>query len=237
MQNIAIIGSTGSIGRAFLDYYSKNNEINKIYSFSRSNSPSTNRKIINTKLDFDNYNDIDHISSVIETNSLDKVIIATGILHQGDLQPEKSISALDVDNFQKVFNINTFVPALLIKAFFPLIKRNTNSLIGILSARVGSISDNRIGGWYAYRASKAALNMLIKTAAIELYRKDSSACLVGLHPGTVNTNLSKPFQGSTPKEKIFTPVQSVDYLTKVIEKIKPEDTGKILDWQGEEVMP
>ena len=175
-------------------------------------------------------------SSTIPKDSLDRVIIASGVLHDGDLQPEKTISSLDLDNFQKVFNINTFAPALLLKVFFPLIKRNSDALIGVLSARVGSISDNRIGGWYAYRASKAALNMIIKTAAIELERRDKTAKIIGLHPGTVDTNLSKPFQGGTPEEKIFTPEQSIDYLTKVIDSSTPQDTGKVFDWQGKEII-
>ena len=143
--------------------------------------------------------------------------------------------SIDLDNFQKIFSVNAFAPALLLKVFFPLIRRNENALIGILSARVGSISDNRIGGWYAYRASKAALNMIIKTAAIELARKDKTAKLIGLHPGTVDTNLSKPFQGGTPKGKIFTPSQSINYLTKVIDSTTPQDTGKIFDWEGKEI--
>ena len=193
------------------------------------------KKIVNLDLNLTNKNDYAKLSSFIPKNSLDKVIIASGILHDDDLQPEKTISSIDLDNFQKIFSVNAFAPALLLKVFFPIIRRNENALIGILSARVGSISDNRIGGWYAYRASKAALNMIIKTAAIELARKDKTAKLIGLHPGTVDTNLSKPFQGGTPKGKIFTPSQSINYLTKVIDSTTPQDTGKIFDWEGKEI--
>mgnify|MGYP003317370202 FL=1 len=217
MQNVAIIGTTGSIGKAFLEYYLSDDNTDKVYSISRSRNGIEDRKIIDLNLNFTDKNDYHTLSSSIPKDSLDRVIIASGVLHDGDLQPEKTISSLDLDNFQKVFNVNTFAPALLLKVFFPLIKRNSDALIGVLSARVGSISDNRIGGWYAYRASKAALNMIIKTAAIELERRDKTAKIIGLHPGTVDTNLSKPFQGGTPEEKIFTPEQSIDYLTKVID--------------------
>ena len=236
MQNVAIIGTTGSIGKAFLEYYLSDDNTNKVYSISRSKNGIEDKKIVNLNLNFTNENDFDTLSSSIPKDSLDRVIIASGVLHDGDLQPEKTISSLDLDNFQKVFNINTFAPALLLKVFFPLIKRNSDALIGVLSARVGSISDNRIGGWYAYRASKAALNMIIKTAAIELERRDKTAKIIGLHPGTVDTNLSKPFQGGTPDEKIFTPEQSIDYLTKVIDSSTPQDTGKVFDWQGKEII-
>ena len=236
MQNVAIIGTTGSIGKAFLEYYLSDDNTDKVYSISRSRNGIEDRKIIDLNLNFTDENDYHTLSSSIPKDSLDRVIIASGVLHDGDLQPEKTISSLDFDNFQKVFNVNTFAPALLLKVFFPLIKRNSDALIGVLSARVGSISDNRIGGWYAYRASKAALNMIIKTAAIELERRDKTAKIIGLHPGTVDTNLSKPFQGGTPKEKIFAPKQSIDYLTKVIDSSTPQDTGKIFDWQGKEII-
>ena len=236
MQNVAIIGTTGSIGKAFLEYYLSDDNTNKVYSISRSRNGIEDRKIIDLNLNFTDENDYHTLSSSIPKDSLDRVIIASGVLHDGDLQPEKTISSLDLDNFQKVFNVNTFAPALLLKVFFPLIKRNSDALIGVLSARVGSISDNRIGGWYAYRASKAALNMIIKTAAIELERRDKTAKIIGLHPGTVDTNLSKPFQGGTPEEKIFTPEQSIDYLTKVIDSSTPQDTGKVFDWQGKEII-
>ena len=236
MQNVAIIGTTGSIGKAFLEYYLSDDNTDKVYSISRSRNGIEDRKIIDLNLNFNDENDYHTLSSSIPKDSLDRVIIASGVLHDGDLQPEKTISSLDLDNFQKVFNVNTFAPALLLKVFFPLIKRNSDALIGVLSARVGSISDNRIGGWYAYRASKAALNMIIKTAAIELERRDKTAKIIGLHPGTVDTNLSKPFQGGTPEEKIFTPQQSIDYLTKVIDSSTPQDTGKVFDWQGKEII-
>ena len=140
MQNVAIIGTTGSIGKAFLEYYLSDDNTNKVYSISRSRNGIEDKKIVDLNLNFTNENEFDTLSSTIPKDSLDRVIIASGVLHDGDLQPEKAISSLDLDNFQKVFNVNTFAPALLLKVFFPLIKRNSDALIGVLSARVGSLS-------------------------------------------------------------------------------------------------
>ena len=118
MQNVAIIGTTGSIGKAFLEYYLSDDNTNKVYSISRSRNGIEDKKIVDLNLNFTNENDFDTLSSTIPKDSLDRVIIASGVLHDGDLQPEKAISSLDLDNFQKVFNVNTFAPALLLKVFF-----------------------------------------------------------------------------------------------------------------------
>jgi NAD(P)-dependent dehydrogenase (short-subunit alcohol dehydrogenase family) len=107
----------------------------------------------------------------------------------------------------------------------------------VLSARIGSISDNRAGGWYSYRASKAALNMIVKTASIELKRKNKAATLIGLHPGTVDTNLSSPFQNMVPKSQLFTAQQSAQKLLKVINEKSREDTGKCFAHDGKEITP
>ena len=147
MQNVAIIGTTGSIGKAFLEYYVSDDNTGRVYSISRSKNNVEDKKIVNLDINLTDKNGYEKLSTSIPKDSLDKVIIASGVLHDDDLQPEKTISSIDLHNFQKIFNVNTFAPALLLKVFFPLIRRNENALIGILSARVGSISDNRIGGW------------------------------------------------------------------------------------------
>ena len=162
---------------------------------------------------------------------------ASGILHdeENSLQPERSIRHLSNQAFQKVFAINSFGPALLIKHFLPFMPRDQRSVFGSLSARVGSISDNKIGGWYAYRASKAAHNMLIKTASLEARMKYKHAVIVGLHPGTVATKLSAPFRGNVSPEKLFTPSQSADYLLGVMDNLTIEQSGSVFAWDGQEV--
>ena len=139
--------------------------------------------------------------------------------------------------FKEVFFVNTILPSIIAKHFIPKLSKNNQSILAFMSARVGSISDNKLGGWYAYRASKSALNMMIKNLSIEVGRKNKNAILVGLHPGTVNSKLSKPFQSNVPEKKLFTPDQSVNYLLQVLSKLKNEDSGKIFAWDGSEILP
>jgi len=118
------------------------------------------------------------------------------------------------------------------KYFVPLLRRDEKAVFAALSARVGSISDNRLGGWYAYRASKAALNMVLKTLAIEIGRRFKNQIIVGLHPGTVDTDLSKPFQGNVPEGKLFTAEFSAEKLLDVVDGLSAEDSGNLFDWAG-----
>ena len=163
-------------------------------------------------------------------------IVAIGILSDGQkLQPERSYQQQSVENFEKVFSANTIAPALIAKHMLPVMPRDRPVTFAALSARVGSISDNQLGGWHAYRASKAALNMLVKNYALEQVRRNAEAVIVGLHPGTVDTQLSKPFQKNLPKGQLLSPVQSAAYLLDVIDRVTPTDSGKIFDWAGKEI--
>ncbi|MEL6662146.1 MAG: SDR family NAD(P)-dependent oxidoreductase [Pseudomonadota bacterium] len=166
----------------------------------------------------------------------DLVIVSAGLLSNGEaLQPEKSYKHQSLDAFQKVFAANTFGPALAAKHMLPLMPRDGRAVFAALSARVGSISDNRLGGWHAYRASKAALNMLIRNYAIEQGRRNEDFIAVGLHPGTVDTKLSEPFQGNVPDKKLFTPEYSAKALLGVIDNLTPEQSGNVYDYAGEPV--
>ncbi|WP_343563928.1 SDR family NAD(P)-dependent oxidoreductase [Kiloniella sp. b19] len=167
----------------------------------------------------------------------DLILETAGILHSEDVKPEKALRDMNMDAFLKVFQINTFGPALIMKHFLPLLPRQKKAVFAALSARVGSISDNQLGGWYAYRASKAALNMLIRNAAIETGRRNKNAVIVGLHPGTVDSPLSKPFQGAVPEGKLFTADYSADRLLSVLETLTPQDSGELFAWDGERISP
>ena len=134
-----------------------------------------------------------------------------------------------------VFRINAIGPALIAKHFLPLLAHNRKSVFAALSARVGSIEDNRLGGWYAYRASKAALNMMIRTLSVELARLNPSALCVGLHPGTVDTSLSKPYQGSVSDGGLFSVEQSASHLLKVLNGLQPEHSGRVFAWDGKPI--
>jgi NAD(P)-dependent dehydrogenase (short-subunit alcohol dehydrogenase family) len=237
MKNVAIIGSSGAIGRAFLDAYIADKDISNIYSISRTEVKSNDKRIIHINIDVTDEVSVKAAASKIEENRLDRLIVATGVLHTKSFGPEKSIKDIKIENFVKIFSVNTFGPALIGKYFLPLMTKDQKSIVAFLSARVGSISDNKLGGWYAYRASKSALNQIIKNFSIEAKRTNSSGIIIGLQPGTVKSKLSEPFQKNVKKGKLFLPEDSVDSLIKVIENVMQNDSGKIFDWEGEEIAP
>lgn len=158
---------------------------------------------------------------------------ATGFLHGAGMEPEKSWRELDAAHLAHAFAINAIGPALLMKHFLPLLPRDRRAVFATLSARVGSIGDNRLGGWYAYRASKAALNQLVRTAAVELRRSRPQAICVALHPGTVDTGLSAPFAKSGLQ--VQAPAEAAARLLAVIEGLGPGDSGEFFDHRGEPV--
>jgi NAD(P)-dependent dehydrogenase (short-subunit alcohol dehydrogenase family) len=163
------------------------------------------------------------------------VIVATGLLHRQGQGPEKALRDLDADWLAQVYAVNAIGPALVAKHFLPIMPRTGRCVFAALSARVGSITDNRLGGWHGYRASKAALNMMIRNLAIEERRRNDRTIVVALHPGTVDTELSRPFQANVAKERLFDPERAALQLLDVVEALKAPDSGKLFDFQGEEV--
>lgn len=165
---------------------------------------------------------------------IDLLINASGVLQDeaAGLRPEKRLEALDAAQLAKSFAVNAIGPALVARAFFPQLRAAQRPVLANLSARVGSIGDNGLGGWYGYRASKAALNQLTRTLAIELKRRAPNAVVVALHPGTVETNLSKPFPGGTPKAERFSPERAAQQLLSVLNGLGPPDSGRFLAWDG-----
>ena len=162
------------------------------------------------------------------------VIDATGFLHDDRFQPEKTLRALDPAHMAYSFAVNATGPALLMKHFLPLLAREERAVFATLSARVGSISDNNLGGWYSYRAAKAALNQIMRTASIELARTRRQAIVVALHPGTVDTGLSGPF--AKAGLELQTPRQSADRLLAVMEGLTPAQTGLLFDHHGKPIL-
>lgn len=237
MKSVAIIGSSGAIGRAFLDAYIADKEISNIYSISRTEVESNDERIIHINIDVTDEVSVKAAASQIGENRLDKLIVATGILHTELFGPEKSIKDIKIENFVKIFSVNAFGPALIGKYFLPLMKKDKKSIAAFLSARVGSISENKLGGWYAYRASKSALNQIIKNFSIEAKRTNPTGIIIGLQPGTVKSKLSEPFQKNVKKGKLLLPKDSVKSLIRVIENVMQNDSGKIFDWKGEEIGP
>ena len=164
------------------------------------------------------------------------VVIATGLLTLPDgTGPERSFKQIDAGAMERVLRANTIGPALAAKAMLPLFDRKRRSVFAALSARVGSIGDNGIGGWHSYRASKAALNMLVKNFAIELGRTHKEAVVASLHPGTVDTGLSQPFQSNLPAGQLTKADEAARNLLSVIDGLTSEDSGYQFDWKGERV--
>ena len=232
-----IIGATGGIGRAFVSQLAARPDIEAVHALSRTGTADPDAKVKADKIDLTDEASIAACAAAIAAEGHPElVIVAAGILSDGAaLKPEKSYKQQDLSAFERVFAINTFGPGLVAKHFLPIMPRSGRAVFAALSARVGSISDNRIGGWHAYRASKAALNMLIRNYAIEQSRRNQDFIALSLHPGTVDTALSKPFQSGVPDKQLFTAEQSATYLLSVIEQASPADSGKAFDWAGKEI--
>ncbi len=191
-------------------------------------------RLIRLDLDINSAASVAKAASSIEDKSLGWVINTTGILHDqaSGVFPEKRLEDLTWESFEKLMRINAFSSALLLQHLLPKFGKNERTYFAALSARVGSIADNRIGGWYAYRASKAALNQLLKTASIETKRRYPQLILAALHPGTTDTDLSKPFQANVAPEKLFSPEFVAERLTSVLLGLTPEDSGGFFAWDG-----
>jgi len=172
-----------------------------------------------------------------ETKELQLILNVAGVLHGAGFSPEKKLGHVQPESLRHAFEVNAFGPLLVAKHFHGFLRHGRPSVFASLSARVGSISDNRLGGWYAYRGSKAAQNMFTKNISIELARVAPHAIVVGLHPGTVDTDLSKPFQSNVPEKQLLPPRESVAALLQVIESLDREDSGKIFDFRGKEITP
>lgn len=232
---VCVIGASGGIGHCLVKKLDKEQRVKSIYAFSRKEITPISEKVINHHIDIISEDSVKKASSHIKNQSIDLVVVATGILHDDGIDPEKRISDLNPMNMRKLYEVNTIGPAMIAKYFIPLLDSTKKSVFAVLSARVGSIKDNSLGGWASYRASKAALNMIIKTISIETTRKAPNSIIVGLHPGTVDTNLSKPFQKNISQEKLFSPNFTVERLLSVINNIETKDSGGFFAWDGKQI--
>lgn len=231
--NVAVIGARGGIGAALVAVLAASDRVASITAFARSNNVAWPDPKVHTRtLDLLDPASITAAAATV-ANPLDIVIVATGLLRD----PERDLRQLDAAKLALNFAVNATGPALVAQAFLPKLRSDRRTVFAALSARVGSIGDNRLGGWYAYRASKAALNQLIRTLAIEHARKNPLSVCVGLHPGTVDTPLSKPFQRGVAAEKLFTPAYSAARLLDVIDRLTPADSGGLFAWDGTRVAP
>jgi len=228
--NAAVFGASGGIGGALADLLEQNPAVASVARFARSGGGGA------TPFDL---TDEASIAEAVRRLSapLHLVIVATGALPGHGMQPAKTWRALEPEAMMRAYQINTVGPALIAKHCLPLLARDRKSAFAALSARVGSIGDNRLGGWHSYRGSKAALNMMIRNFAIELARTNKSAFAVGLHPGTVDTGLSEPFQTNVPDAQLFSAAQSAGKLLAVLNGLSPEDSGGCFAHDGALITP
>ncbi|MBW4487942.1 MAG: SDR family NAD(P)-dependent oxidoreductase [Trichocoleus desertorum ATA4-8-CV12] len=241
--NALIVGANGGIGLEFVQRLLQDDRIAKIYATYRQPESASEllafrdkypEQLVCLPLDITDEAQIAECSDRIQTqvDKLHLVINCVGILHEGDLQPEKSLRQINPDHLGRYFQVNSIGAVLLAKHLSPLFCHSDRNVFATISAKIGSIGDNQLGGWYGYRASKAALNMLMRTVAIEYRRKSPNTIVVTLHPGTTDTHLSKPFQRNVPPEKLFPVERTVTQLLAVIENLELRDSGEFFSWDG-----
>ncbi len=234
-KNAAIFGASGGIGAAMCTALAARGG-GTVYAGSRGGAVPAGPGIRPFAFDLTDEESIAAAGGMMAADPPELVVVTTGVLTLADdTAPERSYRKLDSAAMQQMLLLNTIGPAMIAKHMLPLLPRDRRAMFAALSARVGSIGDNRMGGWHSYRASKAALNMLLKNFAIELARTHKHAVIAGLHPGTVDTALSQPFQGNVPDGKLFTPQHSAESLLAVLNGLTPQDSGGVFDWAGKRV--
>ncbi len=229
---VCVFGASGGIGAAFVEQLAADPAVKLVHAGARSSVAATDKV---QPFEFDLTDEASIAAAAADIGKVDLIIIATGMLHDGTQQPEKSFRAQSADAYARAFAINAIGPALIGKHFLPLLPRDRRGVFAALSARVSSVSDNRLGGWHAYRAAKAALNMILRNFAVELGRTHKDAVIAGLHPGTVATPLSEPFQRNVEPTKLFTPEFSAAQMLSVLDALTPADSGNLFAWDGQRI--
>lgn len=245
--NVLIQGSRRGIGAGFVDALIGSSSVARVVATGRvqracdeirARHRDAGDKLIALPLDVEDERGIEaaaeRVSSQLE--ELHLIVNCAGLLHDADaMQPERRLSEIVPENLHRSFTVNAVGPLLVAKHFAPLLPRRERAVFASLSARIGSIGDNRLGGWYAYRATKAAQNMFTRNLSIELPRRARGTLVVALHPGTVDTELSRPFQGGVADERLFTIERAVQQLLTVIDGLRPDDNGGFFAWDGKRI--
>ena len=221
MKRALVIGSQGTIGQALVEQLEDRYSVSEL---SRSNCDYSEQSLS------------EHADRLSKQGAIDLIICSIGVLHNDLLSPEKRIAQLNSEKLLEYYRVNAVLPGLCLKFFTPLLRSSSNdseiSKFVVLSAMVGSIEDNSLGGWYGYRSSKAALNMLVKTAAIETGRVNKNTVMVAMHPGTTIGPLSKPFASRVSKDKYYSPQESAARIVSVAESLESHNNGCFFNWDG-----
>lgn len=233
-MNILLIGGSGGIGRALLENLLARSDVGHVIATHHTNPPS----LMHGKLKWQLLDACDEASvkTLFEKlPTLDRIIIASGFLHNDQIKPEKAIKHFQLETLDQCISANLLPTLLAAKYAAPLLRDSERSVFASISARVGSIEENQLGGWYSYRMSKAALNMALKTLSVEWRRSMPKCTVAALHPGTTDTPLSAPFQKNVPAEKLFSPDLTAQYLMAVLDSLRPEVSGRFWSWDGTEL--
>jgi NAD(P)-dependent dehydrogenase (short-subunit alcohol dehydrogenase family) len=237
-----VIGASGGIGKTLVKQLYGSGNYAGVYAVSRTFPSRPIEGVVYHTTDSENENQISEYCQKLKEDggqfSLVVCCIGALLANSADhkkVMPEKRLEDIHRDQLSFYFNVNTVLPAIWLKHVEALLKGAHPSKLVFFSARVGSINDNNLGGWYGYRASKAALNMMIKCAQIECQRRAKNISLISYHPGTVETELSKPFQSKVPKGKLFTAEFTVTQLLNLIPSLSPENGPHYIDWQGHDI--
>ena len=232
-MQIIVIGGSGGIGSAFVRYLSEKSKDEIITTYSRHEPEEKLTNVSYYKLDVTNENAVESFCDRL--GDVRVFINAVGFLHNDSFSPEKSTRQISRDYFMSSMMVNALPTLLFSRYLSRKLRHKQPAVFATVSARVGSIEENYLGGWYSYRASKAALNQVLKTLSIEWRRNLPNVCVAALHPGTTDTALSRPFQKNVPEGQLFSAEQSVAYMMSVIETLKPELSGKFWSFDGTEL--
>ncbi|MEN5239210.1 MULTISPECIES: SDR family NAD(P)-dependent oxidoreductase [Pseudomonas] len=240
--NALVCGASQGIGLALCMQLLARNDVVQVFAVSRQANRSPElaalaqqhgQRLARIDCDARDEHALENLARQVSTTCqhLHLVLCTLGILHDAPARAEKSLAQLDLTSLLASFATNTFAPILLLKHLLPLL-RHQPATFAALSARVGSIGDNRLGGWYSYRASKAALNQLLRTASIELKRLNPASTVLAIHPGTTDTQLSQPFQANVAPGKLFEPAFAAQCILRLVASHGPEDSGTFWAWDG-----
>ena len=242
-RNVLVLGAGGGLGQALIARFLSEPEVGMVIAVSRSGQTKdlsapllSQSRLVWIQSQYDEQSMLEVVGKLAPyAGTFSRVCICHGILHDDHLWPEKRFEDIDASAMLEIFQANTITPSLWLKVLHKTLASKLPCIVAVFSARVGSTSDNRLGGWYSYRASKAALNSLLKSFAVEYARRLKNVKLIAFHPGTVDTDLSKPFQASVPEQNLFSAVFVADQLAEIMASADLDGQLSYLDWDGKSI--